>query len=194
MMKRATLAMGLGLGMFFAGCGPAEETIPPTPNAKGEVGKGGEGVSEGPSMGKMAGPDGGGMAGPAPKLDAKAAEGAGVDGMPAGYPVGGPDKEKKGETPAPEKKDETPKTAEVTLSADEVATIKSMPEASDAEAALAQKICPVGEEEPGKFNHLGSMGKPIKQEANGKTVYLCCKGCVEDFKADPAKYLAKVGK
>ena len=37
-----------------------------------------------------------------------------------------------------------------------------------------EKVCPVGEDEDGKSNHLGAMGKPIKKEIKGKTVYLCC--------------------
>jgi len=30
-----------------------------------------------------------------------------------------------------------------------------------------------------------------KVEHEGKTYYLCCPGCVEKFKADPAKYVAQ---
>ncbi|MBI5534995.1 MAG: YHS domain-containing protein [Deltaproteobacteria bacterium] len=30
-----------------------------------------------------------------------------------------------------------------------------------------------------------------KVEYEGKTYYFCCPGCVEQFKADPKKYLSK---
>ena len=51
--------------------------------------------------------------------------------------------------------------------------------------------CVVSDEE------LGSMGKSItythKEEGKpDRVVLLCCKGCVRDFKKDPAKYLAKL--
>lgn len=84
--------------------------------------------------------------------------------------------------------------ATVILSEEEIAEIKSLPDAMDQREALAQKGCPVGEEEEGKPNHLGSMGKPIKQVIDGKTVYLCCKGCIDELKKNPEKYLSKLGK
>ena len=39
---------------------------------------------------------------------------------------------------------------------------------------------------------LGSMGKPIVLMHEGTTVKFCCKGCIDDFKKDPAKYMAKL--
>jgi len=46
-----------------------------------------------------------------------------------------------------------------------------------------QSICPV-------------MGNPIDKnvytEYKGKKVYFCCPACVEKFKADPEKYVAKL--
>ncbi len=52
------------------------------------------------------------------------------------------------------------------------------------QAAPAQKTCPV-------------MGKPIDPsifvEYKGKKIYFCCQGCVQKFKADPTKYLPKLG-
>ena len=36
---------------------------------------------------------------------------------------------------------------------------------------------------------LGGMGDPIIVKSNGRTVKLCCKGCVKKFNADPDKYL-----
>lgn len=83
---------------------------------------------------------------------------------------------------------------DVVLTEEEIAEIKTLPDAADQRAALAQKGCPVGEEEEGKPNHLGSMGKPIKQVVRGKTVFLCCKGCIEELSKDPEKYLSKLGK
>jgi hypothetical protein len=53
-------------------------------------------------------------------------------------------------------------------------------------AAIAQRICPVTDEA------LGSMGTQIKVTVEGRDVYLCCEGCVEELKGDPAKYLAKL--
>mgnify|MGYP005708739487 CR=1 FL=1 len=39
---------------------------------------------------------------------------------------------------------------------------------------------------------LGSMGEPIVINHEGTTVKFCCDGCIDDFKADPAPYLAKL--
>jgi len=44
---------------------------------------------------------------------------------------------------------------------------------------------------------LGSMGKPLQyvhHEAGkpDRTVLLCCESCVDDFKENPAKFLAKL--
>lgn len=63
--------------------------------------------------------------------------------------------------------------------------IAELPEA-DRALAMKQKICPVSDEP------LGSMGKPVKMEIKGRTVFLCCDGCAEDLKKDPDKYLAKL--
>ena len=49
-----------------------------------------------------------------------------------------------------------------------------------------QKICPV----TGK--PLGSMKTPVRVEVNGRVVFVCCKGCTESLKSEPAKYLAKL--
>ena len=45
----------------------------------------------------------------------------------------------------------------------------------------AQEICPVTGEP------LGSMGGPVKATADGRTVFLCCKGCLKQ-KFDPAHW------
>jgi hypothetical protein len=39
---------------------------------------------------------------------------------------------------------------------------------------------------------LGSMGKPVVIKHEGREVQLCCPGCIEKFKQDPAKYLKKL--
>jgi len=74
---------------------------------------------------------------------------------------------------------------------DEVAkAIAELPEEERA-AALAQKWCPVAAMQ-GHDNLLGSMGMPHKVTVDGKDVYLCCEGCVEEAQKDPAATLAKV--
>jgi hypothetical protein len=80
---------------------------------------------------------------------------------------------------------EAPQAAAGTLSGDEIAKIEELPEA-DRGAALAQKVCPVSQE------NLGSMGAPIKKVVNGRTVFVCCKGCVKELEEDPEAFLAKL--
>jgi YHS domain-containing protein len=53
-----------------------------------------------------------------------------------------------------------------------------------AAAVARQKICPVS----GKA--LGSMGEAIAVDVDGQTVYVCCAGCVNAVKSNPAKYAA----
>lgn len=73
------------------------------------------------------------------------------------------------------------------------------PAASPADAELIArtrttyplKTCLVSDEA------LGSMGEavPYVHRAAGKpdrVVFVCCESCIDDFKADPAKFLAKV--
>jgi hypothetical protein len=60
-----------------------------------------------------------------------------------------------------------------------------------ARASYPLKTCLVSDEP------LGSMGEsaPYIHRAAGqpdRVVFLCCDGCTEDFKASPAKFLAKV--
>jgi membrane fusion protein, copper/silver efflux system len=54
------------------------------------------------------------------------------------------------------------------------------------EPTSTQRDCPV----TGK--PLGSMGTPVSVTAAGRTVLLCCKGCENAFKKDPAKYISKL--
>lgn len=39
---------------------------------------------------------------------------------------------------------------------------------------------------------LGSMGDPVVLEQNGQEVKFCCKACIKDFQAAPAKFMAKI--
>ena len=50
----------------------------------------------------------------------------------------------------------------------------------------AQRLCPVTGEE------LGSMGRPIPVTVGGKSILVCCEGCVAAVKRNPAKYFAQV--
>ncbi|MFI5455647.1 MAG: hypothetical protein ACHRXM_09365 [Isosphaerales bacterium] len=87
----------------------------------------------------------------------------------------------------PKAGDAKPEAGAVKLTADELAGIKELPAAEQA-AATAQAVCPVSAE------NLGSMGKPLKVTALGKTFYLCCKSCEPKLKADPKGYVAKLDK
>ena len=62
--------------------------------------------------------------------------------------------------------------------------------AEDAKPAAAGtyplKTCVVSGEE------LGSMGKPVVIQHEGKEVQFCCKSCMPKFKKDPAKYMKKL--
>ena len=50
-------------------------------------------------------------------------------------------------------------------------------------AGKAQETCPV---------MGGKINKDIFVDHEGKRVYLCCKGCIAEFKKDPAKYIKKL--
>lgn len=91
-------------------------------------------------------------------------------------------------TPATAPADEKKAAADVKLKDDEIAAIDKLPE-EDRAAALAQKVCAVNGE-----NNLGSMGVPVKVTADGKSAFLCCKGCKDEFDADPKAVFAKLGK
>lgn len=53
--------------------------------------------------------------------------------------------------------------------------------------AAEQEVCPV------TGAKLGSMGEPVAVEVKGQKVWTCCKACPPKLKADPDKYLAKLG-
>lgn len=48
---------------------------------------------------------------------------------------------------------------------------------SDQGLAMRQRTCPV------TGDLLGSMGKPIKVNVDGRTVFVCCQGCVEEVRS-----------
>ena len=115
--------------------------------------------------------------------------GAGVKAPPA--PAAKPSETKKGdESPpveGPKADNAAPGAKGVKLTAEEIKYIKELP-ASDQEAAIAQAICPVS------AHHLGSMEKPYKVTAEGRTFYLCCEGCNDTVKSDPKGVIAKLAK
>ena len=49
--------------------------------------------------------------------------------------------------------------------------------------AEKQTTCPVGD---------GKIDKTLFADINGKRVYVCCEGCLEKLKADPAKYIKEL--
>ena len=49
--------------------------------------------------------------------------------------------------------------------------------------AKTQTTCPV---------MGGPVNKSIFVDAEGKRIYLCCKGCIDPVKKDPKKYIAKL--
>ncbi|WP_435016059.1 efflux RND transporter periplasmic adaptor subunit [Tundrisphaera sp. TA3] len=56
----------------------------------------------------------------------------------------------------------------------------------EAMTVASQKICPVTNAA------LGSMGKPIPTEVEGRTIWTCCGSCPPQIKAKPAKFLARL--
>lgn len=59
----------------------------------------------------------------------------------------------------------------------------------DRKLAEEQKFCVQSDK-----SRLGSMGTPVKIELEGQSVFLCCKGCEKEAKANPQETLAKVEK
>jgi YHS domain-containing protein len=107
-----------------------------------------------------------------------------------GAPAAAPDAKKGDEAPKVEgpKAETSPASkATVRLTDEELAAIKELPAAEQA-AAQSQLVCPVSDE------NLGSMGKPFKVTAEGRTFYLCCNNCEKKLKADPKAYVAKLDK
>jgi hypothetical protein len=76
-------------------------------------------------------------------------------------------------------------TVAASFSPDDLKNIEQLPEA-DRAMALAQRICPVTDAV------LGSMGVPVKITLRGKTVFLCCKGCMGKARRNPEEVLKKL--
>lgn len=54
---------------------------------------------------------------------------------------------------------------------------------TDPSSSSVPQVCPVSGQK------LGSMGKPVVVEHEGRYLMLCCAGCVDAFKQDPERYL-----
>jgi len=122
---------------------------------------------------------------PAPKIAAPAGE-------PGGQMEAAPAVGKKTDTAPvlePPAKGDTPKPkgAAAKLSADDLKGIKELP-AAEQDAAIAQAVCPVS------THALGSMGKPVKVTAEGRTFYICCDDCQDKVKTDGKAVVAKLDK
>jgi membrane fusion protein, copper/silver efflux system len=66
------------------------------------------------------------------------------------------------------------------------ASALSQLEPEDRLLAERQNLCPVTNKP------LGSMGAPMRIVVSDQVVFLCCAGCEDALKRDPAKYLAKL--
>ena len=76
----------------------------------------------------------------------------------------------------------TPEDPEAAIAA----ALAELPE-EDRKLATEQRFCVVLGQ-----SQLGSMGRPIKLEVEGQTVFVCCEGCTKRAKSDPKKTLAAV--
>jgi hypothetical protein len=66
----------------------------------------------------------------------------------------------------------------------EAATITVGPATkADEKAVAAAKVCPVSGEVLGC-----EMGPPIKVTRGGTAIFLCCRGCLKDVRANPDKF------
>jgi len=90
--------------------------------------------------------------------------------------------------PAAAKTDSAPAAAKKDPEASIQAALAKLSDA-DRSLAVQQRFCAVLGD-----SRLGSMGPPIKIEIQGKTVFLCCKGCEGEALADPDATLKKAEK
>jgi hypothetical protein len=81
-----------------------------------------------------------------------------------------------------------PATSAETSSQTEMSDAMANLSPEDRALAEAQKICPVSNEP------LGSMGEPIKVTVDDRSIFVCCQGCVEELKANFAKYAHELSK
>jgi YHS domain-containing protein len=70
----------------------------------------------------------------------------------------------------------------------EVAGFVAKPTAEQIAAAKAYslEVCVASGEK------LDSMGEPVTTVYNGQQVKFCCESCIDDFKKEPAKFVAKL--
>jgi hypothetical protein len=85
-------------------------------------------------------------------------------------------------------KPSTPPTSTKSPLESEVSNALAKLSPEDRAQAETQKICPVSKEP------LGSMGEPIKVTVDGRSLFVCCEGCIDDLKANFAKYADEVAK
>jgi Cu(I)/Ag(I) efflux system membrane fusion protein len=71
------------------------------------------------------------------------------------------------------------------LSADELKNVNQLIKV-DCARAMMQRVCPV------TGFPLGSMGVPVKMTLRGKTLFLCCKGCIGKARRAPVDTLKKL--
>jgi YHS domain-containing protein len=71
-----------------------------------------------------------------------------------------------------------------TLADDDSITVGKVTKA-DEKAIAAQRVCPVSGEELG-----GEMGPPVKVTRGGNSIFLCCKNCLKQVKANPDKFFS----
>jgi len=160
----------------FVGCGheePAGDNAGTTPPASSDAASAPEVTA--PAEGKPAEtPPPAEAASPSesmPKDAAPSNEGLKLDG-PAVTPPAAAEKKEGGE-------------ASTGLTPAELTELASLA-APDKDLALKQVVCPVSGE------NLGSMGKPLKVSAEGKTFLICCKGCNDEVKDNPKEVIAKL--
>jgi Cu(I)/Ag(I) efflux system membrane fusion protein len=92
-----------------------------------------------------------------------------------------------GARPQPGGNAATVRTPEVSSNTESATTADALAELPPADRALARKqaTCPVTRKP------LGSMGTPFRIELDGKPIFLCCDGCEDALRAQPAKYLGR---
>lgn len=178
--------LGFGLSLSLTGCGGSQSSAPEPISPAGSSTAPGS-ASPDPVSGILTEEK---AKTEAPKADAPKAEASKTEVPKAETPkIEAPKTEApKADAPkADSPKIEAPKGA-ASLNAEEKAEIAKLGAKADQDLALAQATCLISGE------NLGSMGVPIKVSAEGKSAFLCCKGCVKDFEKDPKAALAKLAK
>lgn len=163
-MPRYHLVLPLGLALFLVGCG--EKTPPPA---------GFPTTPDAPGTGKV-----------------DSLNPAAVDNPPADPEspknLAVPDvEEPKPEETAPAKDVEGKPDSASVLDSEELDEIRKL-SAEQQTLAITQVNCPISGE------HLGSMGKPVARTVEGTSLFLCCKGCIEELEKDPKAAIAKLPK